>query len=764
MLRILNLIILLMPGALVWGQKPVIKTAPLEKSAAPDSALIRANKILDHLYFYKDSFALVNAFGGFIFITKQGEQLNYHAYSEASRFEEDGFAKGKREGNYYLIDTKGREYLLANEVTQLTEKTEALDLRGKSQDSIPLKITNYPRLKFLFLSYNKIKAIPKEIQKLKNLQYLELSGNKISSLPPEMGELRALQKLGLRGNELSSIPEQMVNLSGLVLLNLSYNKFKTFPEALGKLEQLRHLNLFSNGFDSLNAAIGGLKNLEVLNLNANRNLQKLPPEIGELSKLKSLDLESTFLHKLPREIGNLSALENLNIGSTEIRNLPPEIGKLQNLKRLNAPFCGLQAIPKELGQLKNLRELLLRINQIKVIPPELGQLSNLEKLDFFNNKISTIPPELGKLSNLRSLLLSWNLLTNLPAELGQLKKLKEIELYHNDLSSISLKFSDFPELHVLMLGANSKLNRDQLFTDLAKSPMGIALRASFQVAPDKGLLQVTLDSISDIPASIGKMKNLHYLNLPKFDIKTLPPEIGLLSNLKVLNLSNNKIERLPVSIGNLQSLEELELGNNRLSTLPTELGKLSKLNTLVVYLNQLTKLPTELNQLTALKTVYIEGNPLDAAELKKLNPKITSNYFMKLGNAKQEEGKLLESLEYFQLAADYLNSSVHDHVSDLCSDLTWEFLLVKDFKHSLEAALLGLKLNPQNATLYTNLPLAYIFNNEFEKAKAIYVNLQDKPYENTYYKQVFLKDFSDLEKSGVSHPDFQKIKDLLNNN
>ncbi|WP_421794401.1 leucine-rich repeat domain-containing protein [Haliscomenobacter sp.] len=764
MLRILSLILLLVHCALVWGQKPAIKAAPVEKSIIPDSALIRANKILDNLYFYKDSFALVNTFGGFMFITKQGEKLNYRAYSEATRFDDDGFAKGKHEGNYYLIDTKGREYLLANELAQLNEKTEALDLRGKLKDSIPLKITNYPKLKFLFLSFNKIKTLPKEIQKLKNLQYLDLSGNDLSTIPPELGELKALQKLGLKDNKLSTLPAEIGNLSGLLLLNLSYNKFKTFPEALGNLEQLRHLTLYSNAFDSLSAAVGGLKNLEVLNLNSNRSLQKLPPEIGQLSKLKSLDLESTFLRRLPSEIGNLSELENLNVASTQISSLPPEMGKLQNLKRLNAQWCRLESIPKELGQLKNLRQLILRINPIQAIPPELGQLSNLENLDLHYTRISNVPPELGKLSNLQYLFLSWNSLTNLPAELGQLKKLKEIELYHNNLSIIALKFSALPELNKLKLGANSKLNLDQLFTDLAKSPKGLALRASSQVAPDKGLLQVTLDSVSQIPASLGKMKNLNHLSLPKFGIKALPPEIGLLSNLKVLDLSENKIESLPSSIGNLQSLEELRIGDNKLTSLPVELGKLTNLKVLVIYRNQLTKLPIELNRLTALTNIYIEGNQWNTAELKKLNPKITANYFMKLGVAKYDEENFLESFEFFQLAADYFDHIERLHASSYCSNLAWQFLMVKDFKRSLEAALLGLKLDPQDANLYTNLPLAYLFNNEFEKARAIYVNYRDRPYEDTTYKQVFLKDFSDLEASGVSHPDFQKIRNLLNSN
>jgi leucine-rich repeat protein SHOC2 len=70
--------------------------------------------------------------------------------------------------------------------------------------------------------------------------------------------------------------------------------------------------------------------------------------------------------------------------------LPPEIGHLKNLKTLElgtliTEYFGelmgkpLTKLPPEIGQLQNLEMLYLQDNQLTVLPPEIGQLQNLKK-------------------------------------------------------------------------------------------------------------------------------------------------------------------------------------------------------------------------------------------------------------------------------------------------------------------------------------------------------------------------------------------------
>eukprot|EP01018_Ginkgo_biloba_P014346 Gb_06939 [translate_table: standard] len=63
-------------------------------------------------------------------------------------------------------------------------------------------------------------------------------------------------------------------------------------------------------------------------------------------------------------------------------SIPPEIGELKKLKNLHLSFNNLKGpIPKELGSLPELRYLYVHENRLTGrIPPELGNLPNLRKV------------------------------------------------------------------------------------------------------------------------------------------------------------------------------------------------------------------------------------------------------------------------------------------------------------------------------------------------------------------------------------------------
>ena len=146
-----------------------------------------------------------------------------------------------------------------------------------------------------------------------------------------------------------------------------------------------------------------------------------PPRVTGLALYASSSTSSSpslTLGTLPPELGQLTALQTLDLGAPPNYGLsgpiPPEWGELANLEVLALSSRNITGvIPPELGQLTQLRQLTLVYTQITgPIPSALGQLESLTQLNLADNKLTgTIPAELGQLSNLEALLLGGNQLT-----------------------------------------------------------------------------------------------------------------------------------------------------------------------------------------------------------------------------------------------------------------------------------------------------------------------------------------------------------------
>ncbi len=164
--------------------------------------------------------------------------------------------------------------------------------------------------------------------------------------------------------------------------------------------------------------------------------ETLPPEIGQLTELKRLELRHGSLTALPPEIGNLTTLEALLLDFNDLANLPPEIGKLINLRGLGLQENDLTTLPSEIGQLTKLKGFNLAGNNLTGLPPEMGQLTSLESLILASNRLTALPSQIGQLRNLQTLIIDDNALTTLPPEIGQLTNLELLRAYGNDFTTV----------------------------------------------------------------------------------------------------------------------------------------------------------------------------------------------------------------------------------------------------------------------------------------------------------------------------------------
>ncbi|XP_028057315.1 uncharacterized protein LOC114261269 isoform X2 [Camellia sinensis] len=182
---------------------------------------------------------------------------------------------------------------------------------------------------------------------------------------PQSLECPKLQLLSLLGNFRSlRIPETvfkgMTELSVLDMSNI------LSPPSFGFMANLRTLRLNHCNLDNV-SILGELKSLEILSF-SNSSIRELPSEIGQLTCLRLLDLDSC--HELeviqPGIISSLSQLEELYMGDTSVCWEIEEEGR----KRSNASFV-------ELESLSNLIILDIHVPDVKL----------LGKSSFFRNLV-----------------------------------------------------------------------------------------------------------------------------------------------------------------------------------------------------------------------------------------------------------------------------------------------------------------------------------------------------------------------------------------
>ena len=286
---------------------------------------------------------------------------------------------------------------------------------------IPEELGALRQLVWLHLGGNELTGpIPQQIADLADLRVLSLEDNALTGpIPRWLDGQEHLEALRLENNRLHGyIPAELVRLPRLADLRLGGNVLlgcipltwraararydHVEPDLLcrpppwrkpGLLEDAARLMLardvlaggaplnwsYANPVESWQGVVldwsGHVGGLDLRDMNLGG---RIPPELGELSRLGWLQLDGNRLAgPIPPELGKLSRLKILSLGDND----------------LSGP------IPPELGDLSNLQQLWLDDNDLSgPIPPELGNLSNLWRLWLDDNRLSgRIPPELGAL-------------------------------------------------------------------------------------------------------------------------------------------------------------------------------------------------------------------------------------------------------------------------------------------------------------------------------------------------------------------------------
>ena len=140
---------------------------------------------------------------------------------------------------------------------------------------------------------NTLQELPVQVMDYKDtLSELNVAQNKINELPGTiMMTLSKLTFLDVSNNLLQALPEEISQLPHLLQIVLSFNRFSTMPKAIFKMKSLQTVLMANNQVVDIDVdGLLELKTLQVLDL-SNNNISRVPPQLGNVSWLKSLTLD-----------------------------------------------------------------------------------------------------------------------------------------------------------------------------------------------------------------------------------------------------------------------------------------------------------------------------------------------------------------------------------------------------------------------------------------------------------------------------------------
>ncbi|XP_039133978.1 receptor-like protein EIX1 isoform X2 [Dioscorea cayenensis subsp. rotundata] len=277
------------------------------------------------------------------------------------------------------------------------------------------------------------------VLKLSNA-YLQAGGMHDATLLHHLN-FTSLRVLDLSDNSLNTtLPDWLFQLRGLIHLDLSYcDLYGNLPVSIGNLSKLRTLLLDTNHFGVIPESLGNLTELVSFGLSANM-ITKLPDSIGRLHKLEKFVLSGNQLKgRISQGIWELTNLQLLDLSLNMLEGeIPEAFGNLKLLQYFDADGNKLSGkLPETIGNLVHLQFLDLSKNAISgKLPESLGNLGQLQTMKMPSNGITgPLPESTGKLSSLRELDLSQNNITGtLPKGMGNLCKLQSLNLDNNSIS------------------------------------------------------------------------------------------------------------------------------------------------------------------------------------------------------------------------------------------------------------------------------------------------------------------------------------------
>lgn len=261
-----------------------------------------------------------------------------------------------------------------------------LNLSSNNISELPDCFPPACRINKLLLNNNGLTTFPLSLGKLQYLETLNISSNDIESLPNF--EFPKLRELDLSFNRITEIPDSFASCMALTTVNFSFNRLKTLPHSLVQCRKIAQIIAAGNEFIAFPHVVFSFAQIQKLVLSGNR-ITHVPSDAASFFFLKQLDLSNNNFTVFPDILNMITNLTIISFSHNRITSIPENFQFPPKLQLLDLSFNHLE---KFNACIPSLITLSLEYNQLKSFDGE-----NLESLKFLTLNCNDLSGEIDDL-------------------------------------------------------------------------------------------------------------------------------------------------------------------------------------------------------------------------------------------------------------------------------------------------------------------------------------------------------------------------------
>jgi len=266
--------------------------------------------------------------------------------------------------------------------------------------------------------------------------------------------------------------------------------------------------------------------------------------------MEVLEVKNNYLGSLFPDIGNLTKLKTIKLNQNEIKMIPDSMEKCTSLVELQLTGNYIDRFPDFINKCANIKRLMLGNNFLKILPYTLGFLTSMTELQLFNNPLVDPPYEI-------------------------VMEGLEQTLYFCRQKYWARVNGPTPVVHIHASGIGDEcLELEPEFRDRLKRMIADSSKSAS--------LELQLLNLKRIPEPVFQLEGLQNVDLSRNDFSAEPlvwsgyDEEQVNDNLSSstsLYLKSCKMRSIDMSIQLLKNLVEMNLEDNRIEYLPPQVRR-----------------------------------------------------------------------------------------------------------------------------------------------------------------------------------------------